>query len=58
MMSSGGYGRLCRILEGMALLLMQADELRIRCLEHLATILTPRQYAYVLIAPCDILQLV
>ena len=46
-----------RILEGMALMLMQADELRIRCLEHLATILTPRQYAYVLIAPCDILQL-
>ena len=49
---------MCRILEGMALMLMQADELRIRCLEHLATILTPRQYAYVLIAPCDILQLV
>lgn len=46
-----------RILEGMALMLMQADELRVRCLEHLAGVLTPRQYAYVLIAPCDILQL-
>ena len=39
------------------MMLMQAVELRVRCLEHLASVLTPRQMAYVLIAPCDMLQL-
>ena len=47
----------CRIVEALAMMLMQAVELRARCLEHLAGLLTPRQMAYVLIAPCDMLQL-
>ena len=46
-----------RIVEALAMMLMQAVELRARCLEHLAGLLTPRQMAYVLIAPCDMLQL-
>lgn len=39
------------------MLLLQAVELRERCLTHLAGILTPRQLAFILIAPCDMLQL-
>ena len=48
---------MCRILEALAMLLLQAVELRQRALEYLASILPPRQLAFILIAPCDMLQL-
>ena len=52
-----GGSAACRLKEGLAQVVVQADELRLHAMQQMAALLSPRQLAYYLLAPMDMLQL-